>query len=617
MSDTSQDSGYRAVRGVLQAVARKLFRRLSSHGLEGQHHYSLTFRTDLPGVGIPSFLAEAYPSEMTIILQHRFRDLQFSADELSVTLSFNAKDERITIPLEAITKIIDPSTGACIELAPALTDHVHLTKSGEMGSVLPSVEDIIEGGVLQLAIAHCSLFPAHGTNLSFVVAFQSYDLDTAISDVAANSAGAELTVRIAKDEALLTRWSRDAIVATAESREVSIPLETIVWVGSAAGLISRGQTSKMAMPARSGVDPESRAKHREELIFDVLQFLARTSKSKTDGPSPNDGSSEDQSARIAIPIPILSSLIVGGAYLVAFVVLYLIEVGADTNQFLCIALMKIDPACPGQSSNIEILRGLLRPTSPHVLPLILLLGVRQLATAAMAIALERELTLKKFFNSAIVAQGFFFGYILTAIIISLFYRTPLFASGYAFAVVSFLYVYLLYLAVFHAKYLMPRARTYEVEYGFIFDSLFSLVATGIIAVGFAASVDVVLSGIIFIIASFAMMLLANTAKIGTRLRFLYAQELAEERLVAAQAPRNLRTYLSKYWEVLKEVRRMPREDLDRAIDARIKGEGDLPAQVAQGLKGNPKYQIGMGVYSFVKPIIQYFILRFILGWVLS
>ncbi len=80
-------------------------------GMPGKHHFYITFRTDYPGVILPARLREKYPQEMTIVLQHQFRDLV--ADEVTrtigVTLSFGGVSATLTVPLEAISAFVDPS----------------------------------------------------------------------------------------------------------------------------------------------------------------------------------------------------------------------------------------------------------------------------------------------------------------------------------------------------------------------------------------------------------------------------------------------------------------------------------------------------------------------------
>lgn len=95
-----------ALRGV---VARAL-RHVIAEGLPGAHHYYITFRTDYPGVMIPPRLAQKYPQEMTIVLQHQFDNLMVdeAAGVFGVSLSFGGVLSALTIPLAAVTAFVDP-----------------------------------------------------------------------------------------------------------------------------------------------------------------------------------------------------------------------------------------------------------------------------------------------------------------------------------------------------------------------------------------------------------------------------------------------------------------------------------------------------------------------------
>ena len=57
-----------AMRGVVRAVLQQIVKS----GLPGEHHFYVSFLTQAPGVILSKRLKEKYPSEMTIVLQHRF-----------------------------------------------------------------------------------------------------------------------------------------------------------------------------------------------------------------------------------------------------------------------------------------------------------------------------------------------------------------------------------------------------------------------------------------------------------------------------------------------------------------------------------------------------------------
>jgi uncharacterized protein len=90
---------------VVQAIAH-----VATDGLPGNHHFYLTFRTDHPGVVMPSRLRAQYPQEMTIVLQHQFWDLKMDQEAalISVGLSFGGVPATLAIPLDAVIGFADP-----------------------------------------------------------------------------------------------------------------------------------------------------------------------------------------------------------------------------------------------------------------------------------------------------------------------------------------------------------------------------------------------------------------------------------------------------------------------------------------------------------------------------
>jgi hypothetical protein len=97
------------VEAALRGVVREALARTAANGLPGAHHFYVTFRTSFPGVVLADHLGQRYPEEMTVVLEHQFWDLDVLEDRFSVTLSFQNKPERITIPFEAITAFADPA----------------------------------------------------------------------------------------------------------------------------------------------------------------------------------------------------------------------------------------------------------------------------------------------------------------------------------------------------------------------------------------------------------------------------------------------------------------------------------------------------------------------------
>ena len=97
------------VRSALRGVARAALARAAESGLPGDHHFYIAIRTGAPGVVVPKRLRDKFPNEMTIVLQHQFRDLEVTEDRFAVTLSFGGRSERISAPFAAVASFADPS----------------------------------------------------------------------------------------------------------------------------------------------------------------------------------------------------------------------------------------------------------------------------------------------------------------------------------------------------------------------------------------------------------------------------------------------------------------------------------------------------------------------------
>ncbi len=99
------------VQEALRDVVGRVLREVEQAGsqLPGGHHFYITFLTRMPGVVIPKHLAERFPEEMTIVIQHRFWDLKVEADQFSVGLSFGGVPSTLAVPFAAVTEFVDPA----------------------------------------------------------------------------------------------------------------------------------------------------------------------------------------------------------------------------------------------------------------------------------------------------------------------------------------------------------------------------------------------------------------------------------------------------------------------------------------------------------------------------
>ena len=122
---------HEALRDAQRSVMRTVLTKVAEVGLPGEHHFYISFNTLAPGVSIAPRLLQKYPSEMTIVLQHRFWDLFVQADRFEVKLTFDGIRERLLIPFSAVRMFFDPSVPYGLQFEESVDG-----RSPQMGEVL-------------------------------------------------------------------------------------------------------------------------------------------------------------------------------------------------------------------------------------------------------------------------------------------------------------------------------------------------------------------------------------------------------------------------------------------------------------------------------------------------
>jgi uncharacterized protein len=117
---------------ALRGVVRDALRKIQKSGLPGEHHFYIAFNTKYPGVGLSPRIAERYPREMTVVLQHQYWNLNIYEDRFEVELSFDNIPEKLVVPFNSIKGFLDPSVqfGLQFEVVPIEEDAG--SKTGEV-----------------------------------------------------------------------------------------------------------------------------------------------------------------------------------------------------------------------------------------------------------------------------------------------------------------------------------------------------------------------------------------------------------------------------------------------------------------------------------------------------
>jgi hypothetical protein len=126
------------VQEALRSVVRRVLTDIeAAGGLPGNHHFYIAFKTRAPGVDLPKHLAERYPDEMTIVIQHRYWDLQVGEDQFSIGLSFNQVPAKLTIPYSAVTGFVDPAVNFALQFQAPVIDEADEAGDTEPAPLTP------------------------------------------------------------------------------------------------------------------------------------------------------------------------------------------------------------------------------------------------------------------------------------------------------------------------------------------------------------------------------------------------------------------------------------------------------------------------------------------------
>ena len=99
----------RLMHDAMRGLIRQVLTQVAEQGLPGEHHFFITFDTTHPEVEIADWLKARYPSEITVVIQHWYEDLEVDEDGFGITLNFGDQPEPLYIPFDALRTFVDPS----------------------------------------------------------------------------------------------------------------------------------------------------------------------------------------------------------------------------------------------------------------------------------------------------------------------------------------------------------------------------------------------------------------------------------------------------------------------------------------------------------------------------
>ena len=95
------------IQNAFFSVVKEALKILSNDGV-GSHVFYLQFKTSDEGVQIPPHVKTQYPSDMRIVLEHQFKNLEITDEEIKVDLAFGGVYSTVIIPFKSLISFVDP-----------------------------------------------------------------------------------------------------------------------------------------------------------------------------------------------------------------------------------------------------------------------------------------------------------------------------------------------------------------------------------------------------------------------------------------------------------------------------------------------------------------------------
>lgn len=93
---------------AMLGIVKTILIQVQEEGLKDEQCFYISFRTDFPGVILSGYIKQRYPKEITIVLQHQFKNLRVLSDKFSINIAFGGVAETIEVPFSALTSFVDP-----------------------------------------------------------------------------------------------------------------------------------------------------------------------------------------------------------------------------------------------------------------------------------------------------------------------------------------------------------------------------------------------------------------------------------------------------------------------------------------------------------------------------
>ena len=111
-------------------VFKDVLKEIELNGLQENNHLYVSFNTKTIKSGLPNWLKEKYPNEMTIVIQYEYWNFKIKKNSFNIGLSFNDIKTDLNIPYTSVISFADPHANFGLKLIQD-TDKVISNKSNK------------------------------------------------------------------------------------------------------------------------------------------------------------------------------------------------------------------------------------------------------------------------------------------------------------------------------------------------------------------------------------------------------------------------------------------------------------------------------------------------------
>ena len=89
-------------------IVRKILLDVQDNGLDINKSLYISFKTNYPEIILSKHVHAKYPEDITIVIQHQYKDLRVLEDRFSINICFGGIAETIEVPFASLTNFADP-----------------------------------------------------------------------------------------------------------------------------------------------------------------------------------------------------------------------------------------------------------------------------------------------------------------------------------------------------------------------------------------------------------------------------------------------------------------------------------------------------------------------------